>query len=46
MGVPWETPCIETWEGLSLTSRISSERFQHMATERLAHVLVHEAMLA
>jgi predicted metal-dependent phosphoesterase TrpH len=46
VGVPWDTTPPETCEGLALTSRISSERFQHVATERLAHVIVHEAMLA
>ena len=46
VGLPWETASIEELDGCYRTRRISLERFRRMAVERLAHELVHEAILA
>ena len=45
VGVPWETARIEERDGLYLTRRMSSERFRQISGERLAHEIVHEAIL-
>jgi predicted metal-dependent phosphoesterase TrpH len=46
VGMPWETASIEALAGCYYTRRISLERFRRTAVERLAHELVHEAILA
>ena len=46
VAVPWETARMQEHEGFSSTRRISVERFRRTAVERLAHELVHEAILA
>jgi 3',5'-nucleoside bisphosphate phosphatase len=46
VGLPWETARVEGFDGLYQTSRISSERFRRTPVERLAHELVHSAILA
>jgi predicted metal-dependent phosphoesterase TrpH len=44
--LPWETARIEELDGCYYTRGISHERFRRTAVERLAHELVHEAILA
>jgi 3',5'-nucleoside bisphosphate phosphatase len=46
VGLPWETARFEGQEGFYQISRVSSERFRRTPVERLAHELVHEAILA
>jgi 3',5'-nucleoside bisphosphate phosphatase len=46
VGVPWETASVEEHAGISYTRSISCERFRRTPVERLAHELVHEAILA
>jgi hypothetical protein len=46
VGLPWETARVEGLDGFHQTSRISSERFRRTPVERLAHELVHGAILA
>jgi 3',5'-nucleoside bisphosphate phosphatase len=46
IGVPWETAAREGAEAIYQTSSISSERFRRTPIERLAHEIVHEAILA
>jgi 3',5'-nucleoside bisphosphate phosphatase len=46
VGLPWETAQIEGRDGFYQTSRISAERFRRTPVERLAHELVHGAILA
>jgi predicted metal-dependent phosphoesterase TrpH len=46
VAVPWETASVKVRDGLSSTRRISGERFRRTPVERLAHELVHEAILA
>lgn len=46
VGLPWETASVEQHEGFYQTRRISSERFRQTPLERLAHELVHAAILA
>jgi 3',5'-nucleoside bisphosphate phosphatase len=46
VGVPWETANVEGRDGLYQTRSIARERFRRTPVERLAHELVHEAMLA
>jgi predicted metal-dependent phosphoesterase TrpH len=46
VAVPWETARMVAHEGFSWTRSISVERFRRTAVERLAHQLVHEAILA
>ncbi len=46
VGVPWETVEFEAWGELYQTSQMSSERFRRTPIERLAHEIVHEALLA
>jgi 3',5'-nucleoside bisphosphate phosphatase len=49
IGVPWEMASVETVEtrdGFYQTRRISPDRFQRTPVERLAHEIVHEAILA
>jgi predicted metal-dependent phosphoesterase TrpH len=45
VGIPWETADIAASEGLYQTRRMALERFRHTPVERLAHELVHEAIL-
>jgi hypothetical protein len=45
VGVPWETVEFEAWGELYQTSQMSSERFRRTPIERLAHEIVHEALL-
>jgi predicted metal-dependent phosphoesterase TrpH len=45
VGVPWATAMLEEQPGLSVTHEISSERFAGTSAERLAHEVVHEAIL-
>jgi 3',5'-nucleoside bisphosphate phosphatase len=46
VALPWETARLQAHEGFSSTRSISVERFRRTAVERLAHELVHEAILA
>jgi hypothetical protein len=46
VGVPWETGSFAGWDGFYQTGSISSDRFRRTPVERLAHQLVHEAILA
>jgi predicted metal-dependent phosphoesterase TrpH len=46
IGLPWETASVEAHEGFYQTDRIASERFRQTPVERLAHELVHAAILA
>jgi len=46
VAVPWETANIQAHEGFASTRSISVERFRRTPVERLAHELVHEAILA
>ena len=46
IGVPWEGVSCEAREGCVVISRGTSDRFRSTALERLAHTLVHEAILA
>jgi hypothetical protein len=46
VGLPWETASVEKHHGCYQTRRISSERFRQTPVERLAHELVHAAILA
>jgi hypothetical protein len=46
VGLPWETARVEGLDGFYQTSRVSSERFRRTPVERLAHELVHSAILA
>jgi predicted metal-dependent phosphoesterase TrpH len=46
IGLPWETASIEGHGGYYQTGRIASERFRQTPVERLAHELVHAAILA
>jgi predicted metal-dependent phosphoesterase TrpH len=46
IGVPWETASVEDHDRFSNTRRVSFERFRRTPVERLAHELVHEAILA
>ena len=45
IGLPWETASVEGHEGFYQTGRIASERFRQTPVERLAHELVHAAIL-
>ena len=45
VGVPWETASPGEHRGLHRTTKVSLQRFRHTAIERLAHELVHEAIL-
>jgi hypothetical protein len=45
VGVPWAMARLEGRDGLYVTREIPSERFQRTSTERLAHEIVHEAIL-
>jgi predicted metal-dependent phosphoesterase TrpH len=45
VGVPWATARLEERDGLFVTREISPERFEGTAAERLAHEIVHEAIL-
>jgi predicted metal-dependent phosphoesterase TrpH len=44
--VPWETARMQEHKGLSSTRSIVLDRFRQTPVERLAHELVHEAILA
>ncbi|HSF31034.1 MAG TPA: PHP domain-containing protein [Candidatus Tectomicrobia bacterium] len=46
VGVPWETANIEGRDGFYQTRCIALDRVQRTPVERLAHELVHEAILA
>jgi 3',5'-nucleoside bisphosphate phosphatase len=46
IGLPWETANVEGHEGFYQTGRIASARFRQTPVERLAHELVHAAILA
>jgi predicted metal-dependent phosphoesterase TrpH len=46
VGLPWETARVEGREGFYQTGQISAERFRRTPVERLAHELVHTAILA
>jgi 3',5'-nucleoside bisphosphate phosphatase len=46
VGLPWETGRVEGLGGFYQTNSISSERFRRTPGERLAHELVHAAILA
>jgi len=46
VAVPWERAGYEPQRGLYETGGISAERFQRTSLERLAHEVVHEAILA
>ena len=46
VGLPWETASVEQRHGFYQTRRISSERFRQTPVERLAHELIHAAILA
>jgi hypothetical protein len=46
VGLPWETARIEGRAGLYQTGRVSAEQFGRTPVERLAHELVHAAILA
>jgi predicted metal-dependent phosphoesterase TrpH len=46
IGLPWETASVEGYEGFYQTGRIAAERFRQTPVERLAHELVHAAILA
>jgi predicted metal-dependent phosphoesterase TrpH len=45
VGVPWETASAGEHRGLHRTTKVSLQRFRRTAIERLAHELVHEAIL-
>ena len=45
VGLPWETASVEGHEEFYQTGRIASERFRQTPVERLAHELVHAAIL-
>jgi predicted metal-dependent phosphoesterase TrpH len=45
VGLPWDTTNVDAPDGFYQTSRVSSERFRRTSIERLAHELVHEAIL-
>ena len=45
VGVPWAPARLAARDGLSMTCEISSERFEGTSAERLAHEIVHEAIL-
>ena len=46
VGLPWETVQVEGRDGFYQTGRISAERFRRTPVERLAHELIHTAILA
>jgi predicted metal-dependent phosphoesterase TrpH len=46
VAVPWETAGHEPRSGLYETGGVTAERFQRTPVERLAHELIHEAILA
>jgi predicted metal-dependent phosphoesterase TrpH len=46
IGLPWETASVEGPEGFYQTGRMTSERLRQTPVERLAHELVHAAILA
>jgi predicted metal-dependent phosphoesterase TrpH len=46
VALPWETASVERRDGVFQTRRISANRFRRTPVERLAHELVHEAILA
>ena len=46
VGLPWETASVEGRDGFYQTDGISSERFRRTPVERLAHELIHAAILA
>ena len=46
IGLPWETARVGGREGFYQTGSIASERFRQIPVERLAHELVHAAILA
>jgi 3',5'-nucleoside bisphosphate phosphatase len=46
IGLPWETASLAGHDGFYQTGRITSERFRQTPVERLAHELVHAAILA
>jgi hypothetical protein len=46
VGLPWDTARTEGRGGFYQTDRISAERFRQTPVERLAHELVHAAILA
>jgi predicted metal-dependent phosphoesterase TrpH len=45
VGVPWATARLDERDGLFVTREISPERFECTSAERLAHEIVHEAIL-
>jgi 3',5'-nucleoside bisphosphate phosphatase len=45
VGLPWDTTAVDAPDGFYQTGRVSSERFRRTPLERLAHELVHEAIL-
>jgi predicted metal-dependent phosphoesterase TrpH len=45
VGVPWETASASEHRGLPRTAQVSLQRFRRTAIERMAHELVHEAIL-
>jgi hypothetical protein len=45
VGVPWETANAGERLGLHRTTKVSLPRFRRTSIERLAHELVHEAIL-
>jgi 3',5'-nucleoside bisphosphate phosphatase len=46
VGLPWEMASVERRDGFYQTGGISSERFRRTPVERLAHELIHAAILA
>jgi hypothetical protein len=46
VGVPWEAASLERREEFYQTRSMSFERFRRTSVERLAHQLVHEAIMA
>jgi 3',5'-nucleoside bisphosphate phosphatase len=45
VAVPWATARLDERDGLSVAREISAERFERTSAERLAHEIVHEAIL-
>jgi hypothetical protein len=45
VGLPWQTAVAERGDGFYQASSVSLERFRRTTAERLAHELVHEAIL-
>jgi predicted metal-dependent phosphoesterase TrpH len=46
VGLPWETAHVAARQGFYQTRSIASERFRQTPVERLAHELIHAAILA